>query len=81
MLVAARLPDVVAAAFEHRAPNILCEYAYELATAFTRFYQEHHILSEGDAARQASWLGLCDLSVRILLQVLDLLGIGVPERM
>jgi arginyl-tRNA synthetase len=81
MLVASRLPDVLAAAFEHRAPNILCEYAYELATAFTRFYQEHHILSEADAARQASWLGLCDLTVRILLQVLDLLGIGVPERM
>lgn len=81
MLAASRLPDVLAAAFEHRAPNILCEYAFDLAAAFTRFYQGHHILSEADPARQASWLGLCDLTVRILLQVLELLGIGVPERM
>ncbi len=81
LLAVARLPDVLEAAFDHRAPNILCEYAYELATAFTRFYQEHHILSESDPARRASWLGLCDLTARVLVHALDLLGIGVPERM
>ncbi len=81
LLTVARFPDVLTAAFENRAPNILCDYTYELATAFTRFYQEHHILSHPDRARQASWLGLCDLTVRMLLQVLELLGIGVPERM
>ncbi len=81
LLALARLPDVLEAAFEHRAPNILCEYAYELASAFTRFYQEHHILSEADTDRRASWLGLCDLTARVLVHALDLLGIGVPDRM
>ncbi|MDW7709888.1 MAG: arginine--tRNA ligase [Deferrisomatales bacterium] len=81
LLTLARYPDSLHAAFENRAPNILCDYAYELATAFTRFYQEHHILSQTDPARRASWLGLCDLTVRVLLQVLELLGIRVPERM
>ncbi len=81
LLALARLSDVLEAAFEHRAPNILCEYAYELASAFTRFYQEHHILSEADTLRRASWLGLCDLTARVLVHALDLLGIGVPARM
>jgi arginyl-tRNA synthetase len=81
LLALAKLPDVLGGAFENRAPNILCDYAFELATTFTRFYQEHHILSETDPARQASWLGLCDLTARTLIHALDLLGIGVPERM
>ncbi|MHB8766162.1 MAG: arginine--tRNA ligase [Deferrisomatales bacterium] len=81
LLTVARLPDVVQATFDGRAPNYLCDYAYDLATAFTRFYQDHHILSQEDPARRASWLGLAELSARTLTRVLELLGIEVPERM
>jgi arginyl-tRNA synthetase len=77
----ARLPDILTAAFANRAPNHLCDYAYDLATTFTRFYQEHHVLSESDSARQASWLALCELTARTLAAVLELLGIPVPDRM
>ena len=38
------------AAEDKRAPNILCDYAFTLAQEFSRFYAEHHILSESDAA-------------------------------
>ena len=44
------LGDVLAAAEDKRAPNMLCEYAFELAQNFSRFYAAHHILSEPDAA-------------------------------
>ncbi|MFQ5612505.1 MAG: arginine--tRNA ligase [Anaerolineae bacterium] len=81
MLKLAGLPDVLNLAFEARAPNHLCEYAYSLAMEFNRFYQKHHILREPDPARQASWLGLSHFSVAVLERVLDLLGIEVPERM
>jgi arginyl-tRNA synthetase len=81
MIALARFPDVVSATFEHRAPNHLAEYAYQLATVFNRFYAEHHILRESDPARQASWLGLAEQTARVLEKTLDLLGLRVPERM
>ena len=50
MLQLLSLGDVLAmAAEDKRAPNMLCEYAFELAQNFSRFYGEHHILSESDA--------------------------------
>jgi len=75
------LGDVMAAAEDKRAPNMLCEYAFELAQNFSRFYSEHHILSEPDPALRAARLGLCALVLAVLTRVLDLLGIEVPERM
>lgn len=77
----AELPDAVARAYDRRAPNALCDYVYELAQTFSRFYTEHHILSETDEALRASRLTLCRLTLRVLERVLDLLGIDVPERM
>ncbi|HEY4114814.1 MAG TPA: arginine--tRNA ligase [Rhizomicrobium sp.] len=75
------LPDAMAAAEAKRAPNILAEYVFELAQTFSRFYAEHHILSETDADLRASRLGLCKLTLDLLTKVLDLLGIEVPARM
>jgi arginyl-tRNA synthetase len=60
---------------------MLCEYAFELAQNFSRFYGEHHVLSEPDTALRAARLGLCDLVLSVLTEVLALLGIEVPERM
>jgi len=75
------LHDAMAGAEAKRAPNILCEYAFELAQAFSRFYAAFHILSESDDAVRASRLGLCGLTLAVLTKVLALLGIEVPERM
>ncbi|MDY0095467.1 MAG: arginine--tRNA ligase [Candidatus Vecturithrix sp.] len=77
----ADFPNALDLAFENYAPNYLCDYAYTLASLFTTFYHEHHILRETNPDRQASWLGLAQISLAILEQVLDLLGIEVPERM
>jgi arginyl-tRNA synthetase len=75
------LPDAMATAELRRAPNILCDYAFILAQEFSRFYSEHHILSESDGELRAARLGLCDLTLRTLAKVLDLLGIEIPPRM
>jgi len=76
-----KAPEAMAAAENNRAPNVLCEYAFELAQKFSRFYSEHHILSENDGAVRASRLGLCETTLATLTKVLDVLGIEVPERM
>jgi arginyl-tRNA synthetase len=75
------LGDTLAAAEDKRAPNILCEYVFELAQNFSRFYGEHHVLSEPDGALRAARLGLCALVLAVLTRILALLGIEVPERM
>ncbi len=81
MLRLARLPEVFGRAVEHRAPNQLAEYAFELVADFNRFYEACHILSEADAARRGSWLTLVGTTLRQLELVLDLLGIEIPDRM
>ncbi|HEY4943043.1 MAG TPA: arginine--tRNA ligase [Rhizomicrobium sp.] len=75
------LSDAMQAAEERRAPNILCDYAFTLAQHYSRFYAEHHILSESDAGLRAARLGLSKLTLAVLVKVLALLGIEVPERM
>jgi arginyl-tRNA synthetase len=73
--------DILLAAEAKRAPNILCDYAFELAQKFSRFYAEHHILSESDLELRGQRLGLCARTLEVLRDILTLLGIEVPERM
>jgi len=69
--------EAVAADFR---PNYLCNYLYEVAGAFAKFYEACPVLkSEGEI--RASRLALCDLTGRVLKQGLEVLGIEVLEQM
>ena len=81
VLALTECPEVVARSIELRAPNHVAEYAHVLAGSFNRFYDACHILSEEDAARRGSLLAVAAWCLRTLEQLLDLLGIEVPERM
>jgi arginyl-tRNA synthetase len=71
----------VLATYERRAPNVLCEHAFELAQSFNAFYHKHHILTEEDAARRSSMLTVTRLVSDQLVLALGILGIEAPERM
>jgi arginyl-tRNA synthetase len=75
------LPEKMSAAEDNRAPNVLCEYVFELAQKFSRFYAEHHILSEADGELRAARIGLCETTLETFTRVLGILGIEIPERM
>jgi arginyl-tRNA synthetase len=81
VLMLLTLPDAMSTAETRRAPNVLCDYAFSLAQGFSRFYTAHHILSESDFELRNARLGLCDLALRVLMKVLEILGIEVPARM
>lgn len=68
-------------AFTERAPNYVCENAYQLASAFSKFYHENHILSEVDSDKQSFWVSLCVATKKVLLKHLDVLGIEAVECM
>jgi arginyl-tRNA synthetase len=61
-------------------PNILANYLFELANSFHAFYEACPVLKSDESTR-SSRLALCDLTGRVLQRGLDLLGIGVPEKM
>ncbi len=61
-------------------PHRLCNYLFDLASAFTDFYEACPVL-QADEPTRSSRLALCALTDRTLTRALDLLGIEVPERM
>ena len=70
-----------ATAVAERAPNYLCENAYQLAVAFSSFYHNHRILAETDENKKTTWLSLCLLVRRLILLQMDILGIDTVENM
>lgn len=68
-------------AYNEKSPNILCENAYQIAVAFSKFYHDNHIISEADAEKKASWLSLCMIVKAMLIKHLDTLGIEPVEVM
>ncbi|MDD5141340.1 MAG: arginine--tRNA ligase [Verrucomicrobiales bacterium] len=69
-----------AVAEEYR-PNFLCNYLFELAGHFMRFFENCPVLKADDAATRNSRLALCDLTARVLKQGLETLGIETVEQM
>ena len=61
-------------------PNFLCNYLYELAGHFARFYEACPVL-KSEGAERATRLLLCDLTGRVLKQGLEILGIETLEQM
>ena len=64
----------------HLEPHRLCAYLFQLAQAFSVFYEHCPVVKAGPAVR-GSRLSLCAVTLRVLVTGLDLLGIEAPERM
>ncbi len=65
---------------EDYRPNFLCNYLYEVAGHFTRFYETCPVLKAEGGARETR-LALCELTARVLKQGLEVLGIETTELM
>jgi len=76
-----KLPETLELAASELKPNILTDYLFELANAFSTFFEECPVLKAESPERRDSRLALCDLTARTLKFGLDLLGIGVIDRM
>jgi arginyl-tRNA synthetase len=66
---------------EAAEPHRLCAYLFDLASAYTTFYENCPVLKAPDEETKASRLALCALTLRTLAKGLDLLGVITPERM
>jgi arginyl-tRNA synthetase len=75
-----RFPETVDRALDDYRPNVLAAYLYDLAGAFTAFYDACPVLQSAEPLRSRR-LKLCDLTARVIRTGLGLLGIETAERM
>ena len=71
---------VLVAVGDECRPNFLCNYLYELAGHFARFYEACPVL-KAEGVERITRLALCELTGQVLKQGLEALGIEVLEQM
>jgi arginyl-tRNA synthetase len=76
-----RLQDALRSAAAEYKPNLITAYLWELAKAYSGFFENCPVLKAETPALRDSRLLLCDLTARVIQRGLDLLGIRTVERM
>jgi arginyl-tRNA synthetase len=76
-----RFPEALESARSEYMPHYLSGYLWDLAKAFSVFYDKCHVLKAETPELRDSRLLLVDLVGRVIRQALDLLGIRTVERM
>ena len=75
-----RFPEMIEAAANGRAPQVMAHHLRDIAAAFHAFYNAHPILTADEEQRHAR-LGLCKATQLVLANGLALLGVSAPESM
>jgi len=78
-----RFPEIVEEAAVRLAPNLVCNYLYDLASRFNTFYNKHSILraNEAETGSRQFRLLLTVAVGQVIKNGLGLLGIEAPGRM
>jgi arginyl-tRNA synthetase len=81
VLAASKAEQAIERAVDAGEPAHVARFAFQLAQAFSNFYQKYPIIHEQDREKKAFLLWLTDFFRRQLERTLDVLGIRVPEYM
>ena len=76
-----RFPEAVQQSIANLRPNVLCDYLFELANAFNRFYYDVSVLKTEEDDLRRCRLALVEATALTLERGLGMLGIGVLSRM
>ncbi len=74
-------PEALQSAIDTWSPHKLCSYLFDLAGAYTTFFENCPVLKAPDPAVRESRLALCATTASVLGAGLGVLGIETPERM
>jgi arginyl-tRNA synthetase len=80
-LAAAKTSYIVGQCIATAEPAYLAKHAFQLAQSFNTFYHQHPILVEPDESRRRFLLTTAAIARRELTQVLEVMGITVPNVM
>ena len=75
------LSNAIDKAYENRMPSYIVDYIYDLANEANNFYQNNHIAGLDDVEKKNDWLYILNLTVNILTDMLELIGIEIPSYM
>lgn len=73
--------NIIKLALDKLEPSILTRYVIEVAKGFNKFYNAHSVLNLEDEELKRARLTLVKASLQVIKNGLDLLGIGVVEKM
>lgn len=76
-----RFPEALETAASEYKPNAITSYLWDLANAFSSFYDKCSVVNAETEELKQSRLALCDVTARVLKQGLHLLGINTIEQM
>ncbi|MBR5559982.1 MAG: arginine--tRNA ligase, partial [Clostridia bacterium] len=76
-----RFPETVRKAMESNEPCLITRHVTTLAQAYNKYYFEHRIMDENDAAGTAARVRLSDAVRDVIKTGLYLIGVEAPERM
>ncbi|MBU3964250.1 arginine--tRNA ligase [Patescibacteria group bacterium] len=74
-------PEIVKEAAEKFSPNLICNFAFELAQKYNIFYEKCQILNADSEQQKELRLAITTATRQVLENSLKLLGIVIPERM
>ena len=81
LLAASKAGSAIERAVSSGEPSHVARFAFQLAQAFSGFYQKFHVLDEPDPERKTFLLWMTDYFRTQLERTLGVLGIEVPEYM
>lgn len=67
--------------YREKSLNTLCASVYNVASAFSAFYNNYSVVNEKDIAKQNSYISLLKLIKKKMEQALYVLAIDVPQKM
>ena len=81
LLMAEQYPVVLDQASAEQNPSVVANYVFHLAKSFNSFYAEHSVANAETEEKQQLRIKTVILTANLIKSGMQLLGIGVPERM
>jgi arginyl-tRNA synthetase len=72
---------VINEAWNKRAPDVICNYIYDLCVLFNAFYHKCPIVSEPNKKTKNSRINLCKMVLNAVENFAKIVGIFIPEKM
>ena len=74
-------PDIIIQSSKTYSPSLLCQYVFDLAKLYNSFYQDEKIFDGENNETTSFKISLSDLTANTIKNSLELLGVGVPNKM
>ena len=76
-----KMPRALSKSLEEKSLNELTDYIYRLTSSYNTFYNENKVLKEENEELKTTWIALTSLVYNINIELLDILGLNIPEKM